>query len=267
MKIFSQISFWYRLSIAGGATLLIGMGLGRFSFSPLIPALIETGILTSQEAGIIAASNFAGYLFGALSAPFVRLFFGEIGSMKCCLVLALLSLFACILPWGFWWLVFWRALLGGLVGIMMIYCLAIATRFAPKGKLGAATGIVYTGVGIGIFLSGSLIPWLLSFSLAIAWLGIASIGLIAFMVAFWGWTSPIQRTVKVLTFPKTFLIKNLNGIQFSSHADNEIIALYERKKHKIDEIINIIKKEGVEIIDISTDDGDLEDVFIQLTKN
>ena len=61
--------------------------------------------------------------------------------------------------------------------------------------------------------------------------------------------------------------KNLNGIQFSSHADNEIIALYERKKHKIDEIINIIKKEGVEIIDISTDDGDLEDVFIQLTKN
>ena len=62
----------------------------------------------------------------------------------------------------------------------MIYCLAIATRFAPKGKLGAATGIVYTGVGIGIFLSGSLIPWLLSFSLAIAWLGIASIGFLAF---------------------------------------------------------------------------------------
>lgn len=210
MKIFSQISFWCRLSIAGGATLLIGMGLGRFSFSPLIPELIETGILTSQEAGIIAASNFAGYLFGALSAPFVRLFFGEIGSMKCCLVLALLSLFACILPWGFWWLVFWRALLGGLVGIMMIYCLAIATRFAPKGKLGAATGIVYTGVGIGIFLSGSLIPWLLSFSLAIAWLGIASIGLIAFMVAFWGWTSPIPENNKGIN-----LSENLSHQKFN----------------------------------------------------
>ena len=64
-----------------------------------------------------------------------------------------------------------------------------------------------------------------------------------------------------------FTKKNLNGIQFFSHTNNEIIALYERKKHKIDEIINIIKKEGVEIIDISTDEGDLEDVFIQLTKN
>ena len=40
-----------------------------------------------------------------------------------------------------------------------------------------------------------------------------------------------------------------------------------KKRHKIEEIINIIKKEGVKIIDLSTDDGDLEDVFIQLTKN
>ena len=31
--------------------------------------------------------------------------------------------------------------------------------------------------------------------------------------------------------------------------------------------MNIVKNEGVEIIDMSTDDGDLEDVFIQLTKN
>ena len=61
--------------------------------------------------------------------------------------------------------------------------------------------------------------------------------------------------------------KNINGIQFFSGEENEIIVLYERKKHKIDEIINVIKKEGIEIVDISTDDGDLEDVFLQLTKN
>ena len=42
---------------------------------------------------------------------------------------------------------------------------------------------------------------------------------------------------------------------------------YERNKHKIEDIINIIKSEGIEIIDISTEDGNLEDVFIQLTKN
>ena len=41
---------------------------------------------------------------------------------------------------------------------------------------------------------------------------------------------------------------------------------YKRDKHKIEDIIRIIKNEGVEIIDISTEDGNLEDVFIHFTK-
>ena len=61
--------------------------------------------------------------------------------------------------------------------------------------------------------------------------------------------------------------KNLNGIKFSYESNNEITVLYERKKHKIDEIINNIKNAGMEIYDISTDEGNLEDVFIDLTKN
>jgi ABC-2 type transport system ATP-binding protein len=59
---------------------------------------------------------------------------------------------------------------------------------------------------------------------------------------------------------------DLNGIRFS-YNKNEITAIYERKKHKIDEIISKIKNSGMEINDISTDDGNLEDVFIDLTKN
>ena len=61
--------------------------------------------------------------------------------------------------------------------------------------------------------------------------------------------------------------ENLNGIKFTYKSYNEIIALYERKKHKIDQIINKVKDAGMEIYDISTDEGDLEDVFIDLTKN
>ena len=61
--------------------------------------------------------------------------------------------------------------------------------------------------------------------------------------------------------------QDLNGIKFSYKENNEINVLYERKKHKIDEIINKVKNAGMEIYDISTDEGDLEDVFIDLTKN
>jgi len=60
---------------------------------------------------------------------------------------------------------------------------------------------------------------------------------------------------------------NLNGIKFSHKTDKEIVVLYEKKKHKIDEIINKIKNAGMEIHDISTDEGNLEDVFIDLTKS
>jgi len=68
---------------------------------------------------------------------------------------------------------------------------------------------------------------------------------------------------------KIYKINNtdLNGISFSYNSSNEVIVSYERKKHKIDEIISKIKNAGMEIYDISTDEGNLEDVFIDLTKN
>jgi len=68
---------------------------------------------------------------------------------------------------------------------------------------------------------------------------------------------------------KTIMIspEDLNGIKFSNKTDNEITVSYERKKHKIDEIISKVKNAGIEIYDISTDDGNLEDVFIDLTKS
>ena len=62
-------------------------------------------------------------------------------------------------------------------------------------------------------------------------------------------------------------LENLNGIKFSYNSNNEITVLYERKKHKIDEIINKIKSTGMEIHDISTEEGNLEDIFIDLTKS
>ena len=62
-------------------------------------------------------------------------------------------------------------------------------------------------------------------------------------------------------------LENLNGIKFSYKSNNEITASYEKKKHKIDEIISKVKNAGMEIYDISTDEGNLEDVFIDLTKS
>ena len=56
---------------------------------------------------------------------------------------------------------------------------------------------------------------------------------------------------------------NLNGVKFSK-TDSEIIATYDKNKFKFDQIIDEVKN-NAEILDISTDEGDLEDIFLQVT--
>ena len=180
---------WVRLAIGGGATLLVGMGIGRFSYTPLIPALIEAGSLSSAQAGYVSAFNLAGYLIGALAALRLGLKWGETRILKSCLLISVICLFASIVSLGFVWLAFWRFLVGITVAVMMIYSLAIVTRHAPPERLGQATGVVFTGVGIGILLSGWLVPALLDVSLAAAWIGMSVIGLLGAIAGFWGWSS------------------------------------------------------------------------------
>jgi len=59
----------------------------------------------------------------------------------------------------------------------------------------------------------------------------------------------------------------LDSLKVISNKENEICISYEKSKINIEEIINLIKKANIQIDDISTDDGDLEDVFLLLTKN
>ena len=48
---------------------------------------------------------------------------------------------------------------------------------------------------------------------------------------------------------------------------NELVVSYEKNALNVSEIIKFINDQNVKLLDISTDDGDLEDVFIRLTKN
>jgi predicted MFS family arabinose efflux permease len=177
---------WIRLSVGGAATLFVGMGLGRFSYTPLIPALIEGGALSATQAGYVGAVNLTGYLVGALAALRARALFGEIPALKLCLVVSLVCLAASIADFGFAWLAFWRFLVGVTVAVMMVGSLTVVTRHAPPDRLGSATGICFTGVGIAILLSGTLIPALLAHGLAAAWGGIAILGAAGVAIGFWG---------------------------------------------------------------------------------
>ncbi|MBT5664784.1 MAG: YbfB/YjiJ family MFS transporter [Rhodospirillaceae bacterium] len=178
---------WLRLAIGGAATLLLGMGLGRFSYTPLLPAIIQDGALSAAEAGYVGAFNLGGYLVGALVTPVLRRRYADAPLLRGCLLVSLACLICSIFPLGFVWLAWWRFLVGVAVAVMMINSLSLVAVAAPPGVLGKATGVVFTGVGIGILFSGAVVPWLLGFSLTAAWAGLAAIGMVSALVAWWGW--------------------------------------------------------------------------------
>ena len=62
-------------------------------------------------------------------------------------------------------------------------------------------------------------------------------------------------------------ILNLKGINFSIKSDNILKATYDKNLFKFQDIVNYLKDRDLEILDIMTEDGDLEDVFVQLTNN
>lgn len=89
----------------------------------------------------------------------------------------------------------------------------------------------------------------------------------------------LDTTKKLLDRIKTkkivFKLKNLDpnlnlqlsNVNFSIESNDTISVNYEKESINFEYLINYLKEKNLEILDISIDEGNLEDVFIQLTKN
>ena len=60
---------------------------------------------------------------------------------------------------------------------------------------------------------------------------------------------------------------NLNTLKIISNIDKKVTVSYEKSKLKIEDIILQISSQNIRILDITTDDADIEDVYLDLTKN
>ena len=77
-------------------------------------------------------------------------------------------------------------------------------------------------------------------------------------------TKKINFKVKNIELNKNLMMKDIN---FKINSKNSILVTYEKNSLDFGEIINYLNKNNIKIEDISTEDGDLEDVFVQLTKH
>ena len=76
------------------------------------------------------------------------------------------------------------------------------------------------------------------------------------------------KIVNFITDKKTNIKNNFfDTLKVISNEEKKLVLSYEKSKLSIDKIITEIKRQNIIIQDISTDDGDLEDVFLRLTKN
>jgi predicted MFS family arabinose efflux permease len=180
---------WWRIALGGGGGMFVGMGLGRFSYTAMVPALVEAGSMTAVEAGRIGMVNLFGFMLGAaLSAMLLR-----IGAARRVLTVAILlsglALAASALPYGFAWLAAWRGVVGVTTGITMVLSLALITATAPERRRPAAASFMFAGVGLGVLMSGTLVPLLVAQGLVVTWSGLALAGLAGVVVAIWGWTA------------------------------------------------------------------------------
>src|SRR5579875_3898881 len=93
----SSIPAW-RLAAAGCAMLLLGIGLARFGYTPLIPPLVHAGWMSAPAAAFLGATNLAGYLLGAALAR--QLPGSTRPAVRVALLAATLSFFACAIRLG-----------------------------------------------------------------------------------------------------------------------------------------------------------------------
>ncbi len=176
-----------RLAFVGLAGGLIGVGICRFAYTPLVPVMIGEGWITAAEAGYLGAVNFAGYFLGAATAWWAALRLGTGRAVRLNLILCLASLGAAALPWGYPWLALWRFVAGYGGAVLIVLVGPAVLALTPAARWGVLTGMVFTGVGLGVAASGTVVPLLAGLGASVAWSGLAlAVLVLAGLVhAFW----------------------------------------------------------------------------------
>jgi predicted MFS family arabinose efflux permease len=181
-----KIVVW-RAALSALCASLIGIGLARFAFTPLIPALIAERWFTPSQAAYLGAANLAGYLVGAMGAGRIKAAGSDVAVLRAMMLLATASFFASAYPLPFAWFFAWRLASGVAGGALMVLAAVAVLPHVPPGQRGRVGGAIFTGVGCGIAASGTLVPLLMQVGLSETWISFALMSLALTAIGWNGW--------------------------------------------------------------------------------
>jgi predicted MFS family arabinose efflux permease len=173
------------LAFGGLAAMTAALGIGRFVYTPILPAMLGALGWSKSDAGLIASANFLGYLVGALLAglPFVRRrprFW-----LLTALAVSAVSTGAMAVPSD---IASFAALrfIGGIASAFVIVCAStlVLERLSRSGR-GQLSAIHFAGVGFGIVISAIAVSVLLASGAGwrSLWIGSGSISILVAIVA------------------------------------------------------------------------------------
>lgn len=146
-------------SIIIGAILFlaIAMGIGRFSFTPMLPFMRRAEGFSVQIGSWIATGNYIGYLIGALWAG--RITKNQKGILGISVALCIVSILGMGLTTTFtiWFLL--RILSGITGGFIFVLTSSMLMDYLAVHRLGKWSGYIFSGIGLGILISGLCVPY------------------------------------------------------------------------------------------------------------
>ena len=199
-----QIIFCF---ILASTALAVAMGIGRFAFTPILPLMIQEGTVHLAQTAWLSSSNYIGYLVGALSLLKSKRhpLFVMLGLSLVTLTTWLASLSS------FGWLLVLRFLAGVASAWVLVSISAFAINWL-KSRQVASSGLIYTGVGIGITLTGLICSYFIFQSATVTIAAQSSFSPLSSRL--WQYLGVIALLATLLV---TFLLAKINS-QFASTA-------------------------------------------------
>jgi sugar phosphate permease len=155
----------------GVLNLLAVLGLGRFSLGTIFPFMKEGLQLTYSEIGIVSSAIFLGYVISASVAGSISVWLG-LSSKKMItfsLLLTCAGMFAGALSFNFISAFGACFVIGIGAGIGNTITLSLIGEWFTPERKGMALGIAYSGAGLGMVVSGFVVPLLISFGGDAGW--------------------------------------------------------------------------------------------------
>jgi predicted MFS family arabinose efflux permease len=182
----STVPIW-RAVLSAFCASLVGIGLARFAYTPLLPAVVDAHWFEASAAAYLGAANLAGYLAGAVLGRPLSSHVPVAATIRTMMLIAAVAFFACATPISFTWFFVWRFAAGFAGGALMVLAAPTVLPHVPAARRGIASGVIFMGVGAGVAASGTLVPLLLQEGLRETWLGLGALSLLLTVVAWGGW--------------------------------------------------------------------------------